>query len=337
MKSWLTGLLLGLLFHLSACNNESAEKQEPGAILSAEPYSGITDSIKNDSKNPALYQRRAELLFQNGELELAHKDVLKVWELDPTESHAEQLVNILFMTGKNKAAVDLLKVLIKEYPENEQFQRRMSEALVNSGEINQAIQSFDRMIEEDSANFEAWFEKGLLYLEEKDTASALRDLENSYRLQPLQLTALTLANIYAETKNDRALVLADRIIARDSTGEMADPFFIKGIYFVNTGNSAKALDLFNTCIRMNWKFQEAYIEKGIIYFESKNLDEALQQFKLAATVTNTYPEAYYWQGRCYEELGMKDEALANYGRAYSLDRTFQEAVEAAKRVEKNKQ
>ncbi len=337
MKSWLTGPLLGILFLFSACNNQSADKQEPVAILDMEPYTGITDSISKDAQSPALYQRRAELLVQHGELELAYKDYLKIWELAPTEQNAEQLVNILFMTGKSEAALSLLKELLKKYPANEQFQRRLSEALMNTGEINQAIQSFDRMIAEDSANFEAWFEKGLLLLEQKDTTAAIQHLENSYRLQPLLLTALTLANIYSETKNPRTLVLADRIIAKDSAGEMADPYFIKGIYYVNTGNNAKALEFFNTCIRMNWKFQEAYIEKGIIYFDSKNLDEALQQFKLAATVTNTYPEAYYWQGRCYEELGMKEEALANYGRAYSLDRTFKEAVEAATRVErKNK-
>lgn len=333
MKSWLISPILGIALFLGACNNQQQEAGETDRILSEKPYSGITDSILNDPSNAALYQRRAELLTQNGKLELAKNDLTKRFELEPTELHAEHLVNILFMTGDNREAVRLLQQLIKDFPENSNFQRRLSEALMNNGEINEAIHSYNQILAADSGDFEAWFERGLLHLEQKDTASAVQDLERSFRLQPLQLSALTLANIYAETKNARALGLADLIISKDSTKELADPYFIKGIYFVNAGQSAKALEMFNACIRMNWKFQEAYIEKGIIYFEAKNLDEALQQFKLAATVTNTYPEAYYWQGRCYEALGMKEEALANYGRAYSLDRSFKEAVEGAARIE----
>jgi len=333
MKSWFARLLIGVWAVSAACNNSNTERGEVAAILTQPPYQTITDSINEDPDNTALYQRRAALLLQQDELQLAQADLTKAWELNPSEESAEQLVNVLFMLGNNREAVRFLEELIKKYPENTGFQRRLSEALVNNGATNEAILSYNKLLAEDSANFEAWYERGLLYLEQTDTAAAIRDLEKSYQLQPLLLTGLTLANIYAEQKNDRSLLLADRAIARDSLGEMADPYFIKGVFYVNTGNKSKALELFNTCIRMNWKFQEAYVEKGIIYYEANNLDEALQQFKLAATVTNTYPEAYYWQGRCYEALGMKQEALLNYGRAYSLDKTFKEAIEGAERVE----
>ena len=232
--------------------------------------------------------------------------------------------------------MQLLNELTKKFPENINLKRRMGEALLQNKEYDAALQVYNTIIAGDSLDFEAFHERALISLEKKDTTSALRDLETSFRLQPLQLTAVTLANIYAEKKNPRALVLADMVIARDSARELIDPVFIKGIYYGNFKNYAKALEQYNTCIKMDWKFQEAYIEKGIIYFEQKNLDEALQQFKLAATVSNTFPDAYFWQGRCYEQLGMDDEALANYARAYALDKDFSEAVEAAARVKAKK-
>lgn len=336
MKSCFIGLVFVLWAFTNACKDAGTETRETNNILEEAPYLGLTDSIHADPDNVELYKRRAALLMQADELELAYKDLATVSKLEPTEANAEQLVNLLFMTGQNRTAVQLLDELIRKYPDNENFQRRLSEALVNNGATSEAIQAYDKMIAEDSANFEAWFERGLLFLDQKDTGSAIKDMERSYALQPLQLTGLTLANIYAERKNQRTLELTDLVISRDSLGEMADPYFIKGVYYANIGNSTRALELFNTCIRMNWKFQEAYVEKGMIYFDNKNLDEALQQFKLAATVSNTYPEAYYWQGRCYEALGMNEEALANYIRAYSLDRSFQEAIDAAERVEGKK-
>lgn len=335
MKSGFIAVFFMGLLVLSGCANEAKEDRTTASVLEKAPYKGISDSIAKNPDDAALYLRRSNLLTINDELSLAYSDLKKAWVLAPSESTAELLVNNLFMVGKNREAVNFLKEMTNTYPENELFKRRLSEAQMNSGNVSGAINSYEKIIQDDSTDFEAWYEKGLLFLEQKDTAQAILDLETSYRLQPLQLTALTLANIYSETKNPRCLVLVDRVIAKDSLMEMADPYFIKGIYYVNTGNSAKAMELFNMVIRINWKFQEAYLEKGMLFYQAKNLDEALQQFKLAATVSNTYPEAYYWQGKCYEALGMKEEAQANYLRAYSLDKGFSEAVEAAKRLEGN--
>lgn len=332
MKSWIKITGLVLFWGIIACNSGEQKENSKESKLTMPPFAGITDSIEQDDKNRELYIRRAGLLNQQGEYELAYEDLDQAWQLAPSEPLAEARVNSLFMMGKNEQALVLLKELLLAYPNNNNLKRRMGEALLHSGQYRQAIETYDKMILEDSLDFEAYYEKGLLYLEMKDTAAALRELETSFRIQPLQLTALSMANIYAENKNSRALELAEMIISRDSAGQMVDPVFIKGIYYSNIGNTTKALEQFNQVIRMDWKFHEAYIEKGIIYFDQKNLDEALQQFKLASTVTNTFPDAYYWQGRCFEELGMKEEAAASYSRAYALDKTFTEAIEGAERI-----
>lgn len=332
MKSWIKITGFTLLWAIMACNSAEQKDETSSSILLQPPFAGITDSIGQDKGNRELYIRRAGLLNQQGEHALAFDDLEAAWKLAPSEPLAEARVNSLFMMGKNNQALLLLKDLLVSYPENLNLKRRMGEALLHSGQYEQAIETYDKMIAADSLDFESYYEKGLLYLEMKDSAAALRELETSFRIQPLQITALSLANMYAERKNPRALELADMVINRDSSGELADPVFIKGIYYANIKNTAKALEQFNQVIRMDWKFHEAYIEKGIIYFDQKNLDEALQQFKLASTVTNTFPDAYYWQGRCYEELGMEDEAAASYGRAYALDKSFTEAIEGAERV-----
>ncbi|MBZ5856581.1 tetratricopeptide repeat protein [Flavihumibacter profundi] len=339
MKSLFAGVMLVVFMVDSGCrsrDSSSSEKTASTNIFQQAQFSGISDSIKASPKEPALYIRRAEMLSHAGEYELAYADLMQAWNLAPSEPLGEQRVNTLFMMGKAPEAQQVLKELMSKYGNNMNLKRRMAEALQQNKQYDEAIQTYTGIIGEDSLDFEAYHERALIYLEKKDTAAAQKDLEKSFALQPLQLTAITLANLYAESKNPRALVLADMIIARDSAKEMIDPVFIKGVYYANVKNYNKALEQFSTCIGMDWKFQEAYIEKGIIYFDQKNLDEALKQFKLAATVSNTFPDAYYWQGRCYEQLGLKEEALACYTRAYALDKNFKEAVEAAARVKSKK-
>jgi len=328
-----------LLLTLGACNNPSADEATAidRDVLSQPPYQSISDSINNDPKNAGLYVERATRLMSGARYELADADLSRAWKLSPSQAIGEQRVSNLFLMGEAEQARKLLTDLVKTYPDNQNLKRRLGETYLQQGQYGKAIEAFDAVIAADSLDFEAYNQRASLFLQRNDTAAAIKDLEKSIRLQPIMMSVLTLANIYAEQKNPRALALTAPIIARDSAKELVDPVFIQGVYFENSGNTSKALELFNQCIKIDWKFQEVYIEKGIIYFEQKNLDEAMQQFKLAATVTNTYADAYFWQGRCYEALGKKEEALQNYMRAYALDDNFEEARERIEKLRSNRQ
>jgi tetratricopeptide (TPR) repeat protein len=222
-------------------------------------------------------------------------------------------------------AVALLEEAVRKFPGDPEFRRRLSEAYVQTGFSRKAMAQYDSILQDDPTNFEAWYEKGMLLAEMKDTLNALFAFERSYALQPLSLNGLPLANLYAELKNPKAVAICDEMISKDSAGESLDPIFIKGIYYSNARQYKPAIEQFEECIRRDWKFTDAYIEKGIILFELKNIDEALQTFKLASTISPRNADTYYWQGRCFEAIGKKEDAMDNYIRAYSLDRNFTEA------------
>ncbi len=315
---------------VTGCNG--FEKNDTSKLLNKSPYNTITDSINNLPENASLYLKRADLLSQNNIPELAYEDYKKAWSLSHDESTALSYTASLFMTGRETEAIKLLQECLKKFPSNREFPRRLSEAYLQSGKSAEALKQFDKLLEADSNNFEALYEKGILLAELHDTLKAIQSLEKAYTLQPLQLVGISLANLYAETKNTKAVALCDELIARDTARELTDAVFIKGIYFANTYQGDQALEQFEECINRDWKFTEAYIEKGIILFKDNNFDEALQPFALAARVSNTYADAYYWMGRCYESIGKKQEARDSYLRALALDKNFKEAKESLKRL-----
>lgn len=336
MKSWLALICLLLGFAtITGCNFfDSNDKGETSFKILHDPqFNIITDSISKFPANAALYLKRADLLSQKNLPELAYPDYKKAWSLSPDESTALSYIASLFMTGRETDAIRLLQECIRKFPGNMEFPRRLSEAYLQSGKSEEALNQFNKLIEADSNNFEALYEKGILLAELKDTVQAIRSLEKAYTLQPLQLVGVSLANLYAETKNNRVLELCDDLISKDTARELTDAVFIKGIYFTNTHQTDQALEQFEECINRDWKFTEAYIEKGIILFKDNNIDEALKTFALAAKVSNTYPDAYYWMGRCYESIGKKEEARDNYLRALALDKNFKEAKESLKRLD----
>jgi len=201
-----------------------------------------------------------------------------------------------------------------------------------SGNTAEALQLYNDMLQADSLNFEAWYEKGLLLEKLQDTAAALTALHKAYTLQPINTYALELAHLYAENRNAAAIDLCDAILRKDSAHELIDPVFIKGIYYANVGDNKQAITQFDSCIRRDWKFTDAYLEKGIILFHEKKYAAAADVFQMTMKVSNTYPDGYYWMGRCYEATGHKEEAILFYQRALSLDKDFTEAKEALRRL-----
>ena len=325
--------MCGCLLLLVACHDsDDSSLTFSKKILQKPPYSGVTDSIKKFPTDAALYLQRALLLSQNNRHEVATADYKKSLELKPDPNTALEYISNLLLTDKVDEAVRMLERGVNQYPDNPEFSRRLSEVYFQSGKSQKALQQYNKILEKDSTNFEVWYDTGLLLAQLEDTAGAIHALERSFSLQPINYSGLALATLYSSQKNPRALEICDILLSADSAGQQTDPIYMKGVFYSETKQYAKALEQFDECIKRDWKMTDAYIEKGIVLFEQKKNKEALEIFKLASTVSNTNADAYFWMARSYEVLGKKEEAIRNYERAISLDRNFAEAWEGIRRL-----
>lgn len=321
-----------MVFFAWGCQNGVQKNNEHTAILDRPPFAALTDSIRRFPDNADLYSERARLLSRNNFLEAATADYKKAWELAPGEVTAVQYASNLSITDRPAEELRLLQESIRKFPASGELKRKLGEAYDQTGKTKDALRLYDSIIKTDPADYDAWYEKGILLEKLKDTVHAIEALQTAYDSRPVSTYALELAHMYAETNNELAVKLCNAVIAKDSAMELTDPFFIKGIYYSNTKQYEPAVAQFDSCIRRDWKFTEAYIEKGIVLFNQKNYDVAMNTFRLAATVSNTYPDAYYWIGRCYEVIHKNDDAIEYYERAVSLDKDFTEAKEAIRRL-----
>ena len=317
---------------LTGCGNRASD---PEKILTTIPYASFTDSIRQFPENPRYYLERGLLLSQNNKHELATADYKKAWELSSDETVALEYASNLFMINKSETAIRFLTECRKKFPENREFSRRISEAYAQTGKRKEALAEYDQMIQQDSLHFMAWYERGLLLLRLKDTSEALVSLLQSYAIQPTNYTGLAIAGIYSERKDPRIVSICDDILKRDSTGGMVDPLLLKGIYYSDNKQYKLALDLFEECIKRDWKFTEAHLEKGIAWFDQKEYVQSLDAFKIAATVSNTNADCYYWMARCFEVLKDKEQAKENYERALSLNGRLVEAEEGLERLKQH--
>ena len=321
-----------LLLTLAACGDKPEGNADE--VLSAPPFKGLTDSIARFPQDAALYKKRAVLLSLNNQHDLASADYEQAWKLAPDENTALEYITNFQLTGRPHDALTFLKECIKKYPDNPEFKRRLSEILVQTGDNSGAMQQYDTMLAQDSANADAWYEKGVLQARNGDTSGAVQSLQHAYDLRPIYFFGNTLASIYAASLDARTLPFCDTLIARDSAKNQPEPHFIKGMYLSDSHKYKEAIEEFDASIKLDWKFTDAYLEKGIVYFEQKDYKKALETFNFATTVSNSSADAWFWMGRCYEAMGQTDNAIENYRKAYALDRSLKEAKERINNLRK---
>ncbi|KAI9449613.1 hypothetical protein F5148DRAFT_1291375 [Russula earlei] len=223
---------------------------------------------------------------------------------------------------------------VKEHPDSVGLRLMLAASLDSAGAYQQALTQVDSLLQKDSLNNGLWFTKAQVLEHAKDTFAAIAAYKNTIAIYPSPQALLALTNLYAETKNPKALELCQRIndlrMGREYDSYTA---FFTGVYYEHTGNSKQALHWLDESISNNYTFIDAYMEKGFVYYDTKQYSEALKIFNTAATVNNTYADAYYWQGKTYEALQKKQEAKEKYQQALSLNKNLQEAAEGIKRLE----
>jgi tetratricopeptide (TPR) repeat protein len=322
-----------VLVFLFACNDD--DQSSPFSdILSQSPYASLTDSIKKQPKNDDLYFRRAVLLNKNNFPEPALADFQKAWTLSKQEKYALGIAKA-WMDKKPDSAVIFLNEALKQLPKSYLLQLTLARSYDALNKTNEALEACNQLLQALPDQPEVLVLQSELLYKKGDSLASVVSLEKAVRLVPHNFNlAFTLADKYAATKNSKAITLCDSLIIKDSLSQFAEPYYFKGLYYANTNNKVKALQLFDETIKHGYNFLNAYIEKGRILLDQKKTIEAYKVFNLANTIKPSFPDAYYWMAVCQEELKQTDDALSNYEKAYQLDKTFIEAKEAAERLSK---
>lgn len=222
---------------------------------------------------------------------------------------------------------------VKASPDSVGLRLQYAFALDSLNKYKEALQQMDSLTSKDSMNYGLWFAQGNIAEDAQDTELALKSYSNAVHIYESPDALLALANLYAEQKNNRAILLCSRVkqlgLGRDYDANCA---FIIGVYYARTHDMNNALKYFDECIAYSYTYMEAYIEKGLLYFDAQQYDKALQVFQMASTVNNLYADAYYYQARCYEMMNKKDSAVMFFKQSLQIDPTMNEAREHLKKL-----
>ncbi len=231
--------------------------------------------------------------------------------------------------GKQSASTEQeLRNSIKEFPDSLLLLKSLIEYYRNNGNYDSAIKFTDNALQNDYQNVELWDIKGTLHYENGDTLQSINAFETAIDIYPLPEYLIILGMLYAQTKNPKALVLADALLIANELKSKKEALFIKGLYNIYSSNPAKAIVFFDSSIKVDYTYMFAYREKAIALYNFNKYEDALQVLIRATTIQNNFDEGYYWMGKCYEKLDRRQEAIESYQLALLYDKNYIEAKEA---------
>ena len=111
-------------------------------------------------------------------------------------------------TNNDNAKVEAVKKLsekVNKNPDSIGLRMRLINSLDSLHQYKTAIAHTDSLLAKDSMNEGLWLTKGRLQESNKDTVNAIISYEKAIKIYPAVEAQLSLANLFAETKNYKAL------------------------------------------------------------------------------------------------------------------------------------
>jgi predicted Zn-dependent protease len=105
-----------------------------------------------------------------------------------------------------------LKDSVEKYPDSMLLRENLIEYYRENKNYAQALATTNDYLKKDSLNPRLWDIQGTLYFETKDTLHSIRSFENAVALLPTPPYLMSLGSLYAETKDPRALTVADALM-----------------------------------------------------------------------------------------------------------------------------
>lgn len=329
---------------VNSCKNKGKadDKQGKAAVTVAAPDSsdlpGLDRLIRENPKNPALFAKRAKLYAGKKNYPQALNDItiaLRLDSLNPTYfiSQAEYYI----FNGEPNSAKKRLAQCLKMYPENVDVMLKMAEIHLYLKEYGQAKLMLQQVMPVNDDLAQIYFIQGLIALETRDTAGAIRNFQVAIDKDPTNYAAFIQAGkIYSGQGNPLAVQYLKSAI--ELQPRMYEAHYLLGYYYQEhrlLDEAHQEYDYIST--RIDSTVADPYFNRGYIEMVYKgNFEEAAKWFGKAIYWNPNYADAWYNRGFSYELIGKLAKARADYQKAMEVQPNFPLAIKGLNRIDDGK-
>lgn len=226
-------------------------------------------------------------------------------------------------TPSGNAALDKLNAQIEKSPRNAELYYARAEEFFNLEGFDEAIADLNKAISIDSTKADYYHLLADAYLDYFKSFKALKTMETAASRFPQRIpTLLKLAEFQMILKlHEESMRSIDRVLKIDP--QNAEAFFMFGMNFKQTGDTARAINSFQTAVENDPDLVDAWINLGQLHASLGN-SIAERYFQTATRIDPKNIEALHAQGYYLQSIGDLKASLAVFRKINRIDPEYAE-------------
>lgn len=236
------------------------------------------------------------------------------------------LSSITFVKSRSYAdPIAFYNSSISQNPHNALMYTNRGAIKVNMGDLQGAIDDFDKAIALSPEDAVAFNNRGIAYSSMGHLEKAIKDYDKALELNPNYAGVYNNRGLAYQTKGDfdKAIEKYDKAI--ELNPNYADAYNNRGNAYQAKGYLDKAVENYDKALELNPNYADAYYNLGETRIGLGRYDKALESFNQAIKIKPDYAEAHYKIGFVYSKLGRSLEEIESYKQAVRIKPDFADA------------
>jgi tetratricopeptide (TPR) repeat protein len=320
------------LFFIFSCKTEKNKNNDiEESMVDAAGDSvliAFNERIKKNPNDANVYHERALYYFEEkNNVDAALADMGRVFAVDTlTAKYFITLADLYLakrMAGNVKAS---LNKAIEIDAKNVAAITKLAELNLYIKDYNACLKAADDVLKIDVHNPRAYFIKGIAFKELGDSTKAVSSFQTVIEQDPDYYNAyVELGLLYSSIKNPVALDYFNN--ALNINPKSIEVYYGIGMFAQETGNYNKAIEAYNTILKIDSTYNDAHFNLGYIHLVYlKDYPKAVLYYSNNIKFHPTNFEAYYMRGMSYQKMNDKQNAEADYRKALGIYPQYEPAA-----------
>ncbi|MFO7880382.1 MAG: tetratricopeptide repeat protein [Bacteroidota bacterium] len=350
-KRILPGLLVFLLglFLITGCKQDKQKDGEEGdepktqeqtdSLTDSVDIAGLSEKIRENPRNPQLFEKRAELHAGEGNYKEAINDLEISLKLDSvSKSTYYSLIDYHMQLGQSGKAREVAEKCLEIHPRDKESMLRLAQIYYYVKDYNKALSYIKTIKEFNLQDADTYFIQGLIYREAGKPGLAISAFQRTIEFDEDYIAAYNvLGQLLAESKDPLAqeYYLAGLRRAPDNL----ELHYNLGFYYQQSQAIDSAMHHYNYIIdNIDFQHYGAHYNKGFIALVYQDdYQTAVDEFSQALSIDSTAHKAYYNRGYARELMGEFEKARQDYNKALSIRENYELAIQGLNSLDQKMQ